>query len=74
MLTALLDCIPTALLLLKGRDNIRHGPFWLGKVGLVSNIILLCFTLFAIIMYSFPTVMPVEADSKIPTIVSLDQI
>ncbi|KAI1608356.1 amino acid/polyamine transporter I [Exophiala viscosa] len=56
-------CIPTALLLLKGRENIRHGPFWLGKVGLVSNIILLCFTVFAIIMYSFPTVMPVEADN-----------
>ncbi|KAG9767956.1 choline transport protein, partial [Aureobasidium melanogenum] len=56
-------CIPTALLLLKGRNNIRHGPFWLGKLGLVANVGLLCFTLFAIIMYSFPTVKPVNADS-----------
>ncbi|KAJ9615322.1 choline transporter [Cladophialophora chaetospira] len=56
-------CIPTALLLLKGRNNIRHGPFWLGKFGLVANIVLLAFTLFVIVMYSFPTVMPVQADN-----------
>lgn len=56
-------CIPTALLLLKGRDNIVHGPFWLGWVGKVANVVLLCFTLFAIIMYSLPTVMPVTPES-----------
>ncbi|OCT52352.1 Choline transport protein [Cladophialophora carrionii] len=56
-------CIPVTLLLYKGRDNIRHGPFWLGKLGLVANIVLLCFTTFAIVMYSLPTVMPVKADN-----------
>lgn len=60
-------CIPIALLLLKGRDNIPHGPFWLGWVGKVANVVLLCFTLFAIVMYSLPTVMPVTADSKTPS-------
>jgi choline transport protein len=58
-------CIPIILLLIKGRDKIPRGPFWLGKIpGLASNIVALCFTLFAIVMYSFPTVMPVQPDSK----------
>ncbi|KAG8528764.1 uncharacterized protein KY384_006452 [Bacidia gigantensis] len=53
--------IPVICLLVKGRDNIRHGPFWLGKVGLLSNIVLLVWTLFTIVMYSFPFARPVEA-------------
>jgi choline transport protein len=53
--------IPVACLLIKGRDNITHGPFWLGPIGLFSNIVLLCWTLFTIIMYSFPYAKPVLA-------------
>ena len=56
--------IPVVCLLVKGRDNIKHGPFWLGPVGLFSNIVLLLWTCFTLIMYSFPPVMPVVAGSK----------
>ena len=56
--------IPVICLLLKGRNNIRHGPFWLGPIGLFSNIVLLLWTLFTLIMYSFPPIQPVMAGSK----------
>lgn len=48
-----------SLVFIRGRDNIRHGPFWLGKVGMVANIVVLCWTVFTLVMYSFPyTVSP----------------
>ena len=53
--------IPVTCLLYKGRQNIRHGPFWLGKIGLFANYVLLLWTLFTIVMYSFPAIMPVAA-------------
>ena len=56
--------IPVICLLVKGRDNISHGPFWLGKFGLFANIVLLVWTLFTVVMYSFPVVMPVSAGSQ----------
>jgi len=59
--------IPIICLLVRGRNNIRHGPFWLGPIGLFSNIVLLAWTLFTLVMYSFPPVVPVEAGSKYHT-------
>lgn len=56
--------VPVICLLVKGRDNIKHGPFWLGPVGLASNIVLLAWTVFTLVMYSLPYTMPVEASSK----------
>lgn len=53
--------IPVLFLLFRGRDSIRHGPFWLGKWGLVANVVLVCWTLFSTVFYSFPPVMPVTA-------------
>ncbi|KAK2804908.1 hypothetical protein FQN50_006415 [Emmonsiellopsis sp. PD_5] len=53
--------IPIICLLIKGRNNIKHGPFWLGPFGLFANIVVLAWTLFTIVMYSFPSVYPVEA-------------
>lgn len=53
--------VPVIFLLLKGRNNINHGPFWLGKLGLFANIVLISWTLFGTIFYSFPAVMPVTA-------------
>ncbi|KAI5795517.1 amino acid/polyamine transporter I [Geopyxis carbonaria] len=53
--------IPVILLLMKGRDNIKHGPFWLGRFGMFCNYVLLAWTLFTLVMYSFPYTMPVEA-------------
>ena len=53
--------IPVICLLVKGRENIDHGPFWLGKIGFIANCVLLCWTLFTVVMYSFPAVMPARA-------------
>lgn len=51
--------IPVICLLIRGRSNIKHGPFWLGNFGLFSNIVLLLWTLFTLVMYSFPYAKPV---------------
>lgn len=56
--------IPVICLLIRGRNNIRHGPFWMGSIGLLSNIVLLMWTAFTLIMYSFPSVRPVLPGSK----------
>ncbi len=56
--------IPVTCLLLRGRNNIPHGPFWMGWLGLISNVVLLAWTLFTLIMYSFPPAMPVRAGSE----------
>lgn len=53
--------VPVIFLLKKGRDNIEHGPFWLGKFGLMANIVLICWTIFGTVFYSFPSVQPVTA-------------
>lgn len=57
--------VPVICLLIKGRNNIKHGPFWMGKIGLVSNVVLLAWTLFTFVMYSFPAYKPVVATSKL---------
>ncbi|KAI9693319.1 MAG: hypothetical protein M1822_005315 [Bathelium mastoideum] len=55
--------IPVICLLAKGRNSIKHGPFWLGSFGLFCNIILLLWTVFTIVMFSFPYSMPATADT-----------
>ena len=40
--------IPVVCLLLRGRSTIHHGPFWLGKLGMVCNFVLLLWLLFAL--------------------------
>ncbi|KAL8856105.1 MAG: hypothetical protein Q9178_007300 [Gyalolechia marmorata] len=55
--------IPVVCLLIRGRNNIPHGPFWMGPIGLFSNIVLLMWTCFTLIMYSFPPVQPVVASN-----------
>jgi choline transport protein len=56
--------IPVIALLVRGRNTIRHGPFWLGPIGLFSNCVLLAWTVFTIIMYSFPYLYPATANSE----------
>lgn len=56
--------IPIVCLLARGRNNITHGPFWLGPIGLVCNCVVLLWTLFTLVMYSFPSVYPATAGSK----------
>lgn len=56
--------VPIICLLIRGRNNIPHGPFWLGPIGLFANIVLLMWTAFTLIMYSLPFTKPVKAGSK----------
>ncbi|KAF2873182.1 amino acid/polyamine transporter I [Massariosphaeria phaeospora] len=51
--------IPISCLLLRGRNTITPGPFWLGRIGMVANVVLLAWTLFTLVMYSFPYLQPV---------------
>ncbi|GLA37789.1 hypothetical protein AnigIFM63309_004762 [Aspergillus niger] len=51
--------VPIVCLLWRGRSTLKHGPFWLGRLGLVCNIIVLAWTLFCLVIYSFPSVYPV---------------
>lgn len=53
--------VPTLCLLFRGRNNIKHGPFWLGPLGLFANIVTCFWTLFALVFFSFPSFMPVTA-------------
>lgn len=45
----LLYTVPVLMLLIRGRDNIAHGPFWLGKIGFVANIVTLLWTVFTFV-------------------------
>lgn len=53
--------VPTACLLFRGRNNIKHGPFWLGKLGLFANIMTIFWAIFALGFFSLPSFMPVTA-------------
>ena len=57
---------PILCLWYRGRNNIHHGPFWLGKWGLVCNVVTILWTVFALVMYSFPSTMPVTVGSESP--------
>ncbi|KAK6812577.1 hypothetical protein RU639_011669 [Aspergillus parasiticus] len=54
---------PVICLLIKGRSNIQHGPFWLGVLGRCCNYVLLAWLLFSLVMYSFPPSYPVTASN-----------
>jgi choline transport protein len=55
--------IPVIFLLIKGRSSIKPGPFWLGPIGFFANIVTLAWTLFTLVMYSFPFAKPVQLDN-----------
>ena len=55
--------IPIGLLVFYKKREIPHGPFWLGKIGLFFNFVLLGWTLFALVFFSFPFIRPVAADN-----------
>ncbi|KAI8653943.1 hypothetical protein LRP88_02018 [Fusarium phalaenopsidis] len=54
--------IPVVLMLLQGRPNFQHGPFWYPKLGLLANVAMLAWTLVALVFYCFPYYLPVVAD------------
>jgi choline transport protein len=61
----LLQCItyslPIILLWIHGRSNITPGPFWCPRLGPISNVIVVAWSVVALIFYSFPWFQPVEA-------------
>lgn len=54
--------IPVVLVLLDGRSNFAHGPFWYPRLGLLANIVMLSWTVVAIIFYCFPYYLPAVAN------------
>jgi choline transport protein len=55
--------IPVICLLLRGRSTLKPGPFFLGPIGLFANVVTLCWTLFTLVMYSFPIFKPVTPEN-----------
>ncbi|CAH0058621.1 unnamed protein product [Clonostachys solani] len=55
--------IPIILLPKSGRQNLRHGPFWYPRLGLLANIVFLCWAPIALVFYSFPYTLPVDLGS-----------
>ncbi|KAF2762465.1 choline transport protein [Pseudovirgaria hyperparasitica] len=53
--------IPTLLVLWHGRSNFRHGHFWYPRLGLLANLIMLAWTVTALIFYCFPSYAEVRA-------------
>jgi choline transport protein len=53
--------VPVVLVLLQGRSNFQHGPFWYPKLGLIANIVMLSWTMVALVFYCFPYYTPVTA-------------
>ncbi|KAL4876724.1 amino acid permease-domain-containing protein [Aspergillus karnatakaensis] len=41
-------------LFIRGRSTLRHGPFWLPRLGPFCGIVTVLWTVFSLIMYSFP--------------------
>lgn len=56
-------CVPVIYLLKRGRKNFEYGPFKLGKMGYVYNYVLLGWSVFAVIFFSFPWYEPVTASN-----------
>lgn len=54
--------IPVVLMLLQGRANFQHGPFWYPRLGLLANVVMLAWALVALVFYCFPYYLPVVAD------------
>ncbi|KAI0174286.1 amino acid/polyamine transporter I [Pestalotiopsis sp. NC0098] len=53
--------VPIAVSMIEGRETIKTGSFYMGKLGLVSNIVALCWSLLAIPLFCMPSIIPVEA-------------
>lgn len=51
------------LLLVKGRRNFRHGPFWLKRFGPVANCVTIAWTIVTTIFYCFPPYLPVQVNT-----------
>ncbi|KAH8886089.1 amino acid transporter [Thozetella sp. PMI_491] len=55
--------IPIVVSLIDGRRTIAGGSFYLGKLGLVCNIVAICWSLLAIPLFCMPTTVPATIDT-----------
>lgn len=53
--------VPIAISLIHGRAHIKLGKFDMGIVGLVSNIVSICWSLLAVPLFCMPSAIPVAA-------------
>ncbi|KAF3019744.1 hypothetical protein E8E14_010164 [Neopestalotiopsis sp. 37M] len=53
--------VPIAVSLIDRRETIKTGSFYMGRFGLVCNVISLCWSLLAIPLFCMPSYIPVEA-------------
>lgn len=54
--------IPVVLCLWRGRSAMEHGPFWFPRLGLVANVVMLAWTVVALVFYCFPISLPVSQE------------
>jgi choline transport protein len=65
--------IPVVCLLLRGRSNVRHGPFWLGRFGAFCNYVLLGWLIFTFVVGALiseteaPIMLTLVSDVLIPS-------
>lgn len=45
-------------LFIHGRSNLAHGPFWFPKLGAFCQCVVIFWTLYSLVMYSFPPAYP----------------
>ncbi|KAL0941291.1 uncharacterized protein CTRU02_204054 [Colletotrichum truncatum] len=53
--------IPVVLALMQGRSKFQHGPFWYPKLGFLANLVMLAWSVVALIFYCFPYYLPAVA-------------
>ncbi|KAL2869581.1 putative amino acid permease [Aspergillus lucknowensis] len=63
LLTLSYGCPIAVSLVLRGREDIRHGSFDLGALGAFCNVVALAWTLLAIPLFSMPTYMEVTVET-----------
>ncbi|KAK6856430.1 amino acid transporter [Apiospora arundinis] len=51
--------IPVVLVLSRGRSSFQHGSFWYPKLGLVANLVMVSWSLVALVFYCFPNYLPI---------------
>lgn len=63
--------MPILVLLIRGRKVLNPGPFTLGKLGPLANVVSIVFLTFGIIFFCIPSSVPVTAERMNYTIVVL---
>ncbi|KAK6840122.1 hypothetical protein PG987_005988 [Apiospora arundinis] len=51
--------IPVVLVLSRGRSKFQHGSFWYPKLGLVANLVMVSWSVVALVFYCFPNYLPI---------------